>query len=158
MQRFLWVFDADGIFVLPLLSAGLFALGGSGVLSIRRFAFPALVSLSAFSEGLSLRISCLSGLLLFVATILPWGDSLKNLFKGLYFEVLLFIGALYGLALSPLALAHKHWFLIWFCPVFMAFLVPSLFFCSQKFNFPKHKFVEILIGGFLGYFTLGMIK
>lgn len=157
-MKFLWIFDQDAVWTLIPAVSALWALGGSGPKLFRRAGAPALVGLAALSCGFEMIPSVLSGVLLFAAAFLPYGDDVKEKTDSFHPLWLFFVGAAWAFCVFPIALVtHKYSQLPGGClATGLIFSIGTL--CSQKFNFPKWKFVEIVSGASIGTVAAVMIS
>lgn len=148
--KFLWIFDADAVWVLIPMVAALWALGGSGPKLVRRLGAPALVAAAAVSMGHGLIVSLACGLLLFTSACLPYGDWAKEKLGVLYPLWLFFVGSAWALALGPIAVVSGGLGNLAIMAFSSGLVFSALTLCSQLFNFPRWKFVEMISGAVIG--------
>ena len=143
------IFEIDVIYTLPVLTAFLFALGGSGALSIRRIGVPLAVSLYAWGYGASFISLLIYFIHQFLILGLGYGDEAERKLGKLYWPYIFILGTLYGLCQFGLALHFGGWvsFLVWSLSGGLVFLAGL--YSSKKFGLP-HKAFEIITGGSLG--------
>ena len=123
---------------LVLLSALLFAWGGTGLKAARRFMLPFVLAGGGFSLGLDWK-KCLMALPLMVgAFCLPYGESSHVIIRGL-------TALSFGLCLLPMA-HRKNWFVLLIPPAAFA----ANYFISLNWAPWTHKIVELSAGFFLG--------
>lgn len=149
-MKVLWFLDQDAIWTLIPVSSALWAMGGSGVKLIRRIGVPIAVLLYTLSIGINLWISISTAFLLFIASILPYGDKIKERSGNFYSLWLLFVGACYGLALLPLGIYSKHYLIFSLGCLGSSLSFSLLTLLSQKTGFPRWKFVEMITGALIG--------
>jgi hypothetical protein len=148
--NFLWILDRDAVAVLiPLISA-LWAIGGSGPKWVRRFMVPAVIAISAISLGVSWLLSISAGLFLALVASMGYGVRKHETLGRLYFPFLFGIGALNGASLFPLAIHSGAWGAFCGCVALCSVTFGALTLASQKLDFPKWKFVEMLTGASVG--------
>jgi hypothetical protein len=153
-MKYLWLFEPDALITLPVMTAVLFALGGSGFKFLRRLGVPALILASCLSQGKNGLLAVVAVALLSIALSKGYGDELKDELGPYYYSTLYSIGAIYGFTLMPLASELWHFF---YC------LIPcltfgSLTYTSQQFDFPRWKWVELATGFSIGLVAYLLIK
>ena len=153
-MKYLWLFEPDSLITLPVMTALLFALGGSGFKFIRRLLIPALILASCLSQGKNGLLAVVAVTLLSLALSKGYGDELKEDLGPYYYSTLYSIGLIYGFCLMPLAYELWHFF---YC------LIPSLTFgfltyTSQTYDFPRWKWVELATGFSIGLVSYFLIK
>jgi hypothetical protein len=149
-MKFLWVFDADAIWVLAPAIGTLWALGGSGPKWVRRFLAPLLIGVSAVSVGIGIIPSALTTVLLSLSASLGYGQEKHRELNYFYWPFLFLIGGLYGASLAPIGVASGDISAILGCVVFCSLVFGGLTTASQRLDFPKWKWVEISIGFAVG--------
>lgn len=149
-MKFLWIFDIDAVWTLGPACSALWSLGGSGIKALRRLGIPALIATSALSLGAPPWICAWGGGMILLVLTLPYGDDLKRKLQKLYYLALYGIGAIYGASLLPIAIL-SHRLLMWGVGIcIMSAWFGASTYASQKFDFPKWKFCEILTGFIFG--------
>lgn len=145
------IFDYDWILTLPLLTGWLWASGGSGVKSLRRFGVPLAISLYAIGYKIApiplivLLISTL-GLIAFGP---GYGDDYVKKLGSLYWFYVYLLGFLYGACQFALCIHFGHW-LAWFiCSISCGVVFSGTMYLSKKYGLPW-KVCESLTGATLG--------
>jgi len=150
-MKFLWIFEPDAIWCLIPAVSLLWALGGSGVRFLRKLGVPVLICVSALSLGVKWWLVAVTFGSIFALHSIPYGEDMrKKLGLPIYWFWLYLVGAVYSAAFLPLAFHGKH-FLLYGLGVFISGgLFGGLTYTSQKFDFPRWKAVEIILGAVLG--------
>lgn len=148
MKNFLWIFDYDAILALVPACSLLFILGGGGVKPLRRAGIAVLIVAVGFYYEISAWRVFLSAALMGLFLSEPYGDSLRKRFRGFFFITHFAIGFLYGAAVLPLS---SGWMPVLVCPVVTSLTFGTLTFTSQKFDFPRWKWVELITGSAIGF-------
>lgn len=156
-MNFLWIFDPDGIYTLPLWTALLWALGGSGVLMLRRFGVALIVGLAAASHGIPWWVCAFTSIFLYLTSTFSYGEKDKEEYGDMYFLYVYMVGFCYGASLLFLAIHGSNYILIWLAPIVIGAFFSGLMYLSQRFDFPKHKYVEMLVGYLIGHFAMLVI-
>lgn len=158
MTKFLWIFDIDAVLVLPVITAALWSLGGSGPKLLRRVGVGLIIGLSALSLGCAWWLCLLQVGSLFLVTILPYGDKIHNKIGVFYWPFLFIIGALFGASLLPLAFFHSRWLYYGLGCALSSISFGVLTLSSQKLKFPVWKVCEITTGLVLGLCAVWLIS
>ena len=109
MNKFLWVFDSDAVWVLAPICGAAWALGGSGYKLFRRLGVGFVIALAALADGGAWWVCAAQFLALFIVTSLAYGDDIRVKIVGMYYPILFLIGAGYGLSLLPIAFLSSNW-------------------------------------------------
>lgn len=153
-MKFLWLFDQDAVMITPLLTASLWALGGGGVLALRRFGVGAFLALSALSLGFPWYSALITAIIFPIVTALPYGDKVRGKLGLLYYPFLFVLGFLYGFSNFGLCLYLGRWLDLVAYSLCLGLLFSILTALSQSQAFKKivpWKAVEIAVGGFIGF-------
>ncbi len=143
--------ELDAIWTLSPLVGFLWSMGGSGPKFMRRILVPIAVSLYAIWMSVALWLAMLQAVFLFITTTLPYGKSIKDRIGYLYFPFVYGIGASYGACLLPLAIHSHHWMRYGIICGLCSLVFGTLTFLSQKVDWPKWKWVEIITGMAIGF-------
>ena len=149
-MRLFGLFDIDALWVLAPVCGALWALGGSGVKLVRRVGMGIVISLVAMSPGLAVWLAGALTASVFIVTTLPYGDKISKQLGSWKWLYIAGLGALYGVALWPLALGFHHWIrYIMGCAITMTTFGITLA-SSQHLRWPTHKWQEIITGTAVG--------
>lgn len=130
--------------LIPVLTSTLWRIGGWKYKPARRVILPLFV---AFLYHFSIW-GCISALLLFGATTIPYGDGIR-LKLGRWFRFYtFFVGYSYGISIFPVT--HNL-----YEPLIISFIFGGLMWLSNKYNWFKWWFVEVIIGFYLGILLKG---
>jgi len=145
------VIEPDAIWTLPAATALLWALGGSGVLAIRRFGTPLIICVYLYLfRQTPLWLLGVQAIATYIVSTASYGRRVKDALQYFYWPYLYFIGALYGLGQFPIAVyAHN---LGSYCIgiVGCSVVFGTLTWMSQKTPKLPWKIVEMAIGAMIG--------
>lgn len=160
-MKFLWIFDYDAYYVLPLITAALGALGGSGVKLLRKFGVPLIISAAAYSVGMPLWMAAVNaGVMLGIMTI-PYGEDIReewHMSDPVYFAWVHLVGAIYAASMIMLAVWAGQWMAYLFGSLICGIVFGTLTVGSQVIKFPPWKIVEIVYWAALGIHAVLQIK
>lgn len=153
-MKYLWLFEPDAVLVTPLVTGALWALGGSGILALRRFGVGVFLAIASLSLGCPWYLSAISCVVFITTSSLPYGDKIYGAIKPLYYPYLFVLGSLYSLSLLPLCFHFGHWLTL-----VIGSLSCGLFFSLATFASKSEAFneaitwkkVEIGVGLIIGF-------
>lgn len=135
-------------FIIPILSAGLWRIGGWKYKVARRLILPALLGCYLASQNLIATI--LGAVALWVATTIPYGEGMRLKLKKWFRPYTFLVGASYGFAIALMKWPYSHQ--MFFFAAATSFVFGGMMWLSNKYNWFRWWFVEVATG-----FTVGLL-
>lgn len=156
--KFLWLFDPDAVLTLPVLTALLFAWGGSGQHFWRSLLLPLVIGLSALSLGHDWWRCALSVVSIFLSLkVFSYGEKAKKKTGRFYPLWLAVVGFMYCVASAPFISDYHGVCLLAICSLGAGIIFAGITLLSQAKKI-TWKIVEMTMGFLIGLGAFLLIK